>query len=184
MAQLPSTTPSTRYDKRSIVFHWLTLALVLGLWIVGENIDNFAKGDPRVYVRSLHILFGLVLAYIMVRRVLWRRSGGAKLAQAGEGTQAKLAKGMHHLLYALLFAVVIVGIGAELIRGDNLFNLFSLPSIAPGNKALRHDSVELHGLLVNVLLIAAALHALAALWHQFITKDNLLARMLPWLNKQ
>jgi cytochrome b561 len=171
------------YDKRTIVFHWLTLALVLGLWIVGENIDNFAKGDPRVYVRSLHILFGLVLAFMLVSRVLWRRKGGAQLPPAGQGTQARLAKGMHHLLYALLFAVVIVGIGAELIRGDNLFNLFSLPSIAPDNKALRHDSVELHGLLVNVLLVAVALHAIAAIWHQWVTKDRLLARMLPWLNK-
>jgi cytochrome b561 len=183
MTQTNPTAPRS-YDTRTIVFHWLTFALVFGLWLVGENIDNFAKGDPRVYVRSLHIVFGLLLAYIIVRRLLWRRKGGAQLAPAGEGTQAKLAKGMHHLLYALLFAVVIAGIGAELIRGDNIFNLFALPSIAPGNKALRHDAVELHGLLVNILLLAAALHGAAAIWHQCVTKDNLIARMVPWLNKQ
>ncbi len=182
---MPQTSPTTpTYDKRTIVYHWLTLVLILGLWLVGENIDNFAKGDPRIMVRSLHIVFGLLLAGLLVRRFAWRRSGGAQLPAAGQGTQARLAKGMHHLLYALLAAVVIVGIACVWIRGDNLFNLFTVPSIAPGNKALRHDAVELHGLLVNVLLLAAALHAAAALWHQFVSKDNVLARMAPWLNKQ
>jgi cytochrome b561 len=150
MTQTNPTSPRS-YDTRTIVFHWLTFALVFGLWLVGENIDNFAKGDPRVYVRSVHIVFGLVLAYIVVLRLLWRRKCGTQLAPAGQGKQAKLAKRMHHLQCALLCVVIVVGFGAALIRGDNIFNLFTLPSIAPGNKALRHDAVELHGLLVNVL---------------------------------
>ena len=41
------------YDRRTIVYHWASAALVLGLWIAGQCIDFFPKGTPRITVRSL-----------------------------------------------------------------------------------------------------------------------------------
>ncbi|MDC8785388.1 cytochrome b [Roseateles koreensis] len=180
----PTSRPSTpgtpaHYDRRTIIFHWLSALLVLGLWVVGQTIDNFAKGDPRVMVRSLHISLGGVLAMLLVLRLRWRRNGGTQLPAANPGLQGRLAIGVHHLLYLLLAAVLAVGIACVWIRGDNLFNLFTVPAYDPANKSLRHDAVELHELLANTLLVVAALHAAAALAHHFLLKDGVLRRMWP-----
>jgi cytochrome b561 len=170
-------TPA-HYDRRTVLYHWLSAVLVLALWSAGQTIDWFPKGTPRVTVRSLHITFGVVLLVVIVMRLAWRARGGVKLPPVA-GLAGRLGQMFHRVLYALLLAVLVLGVACMLMRGDNLFNLFSLPSLTPGpaNAALRHDAVDLHGLLANILLGAAGLHALAALWHQFLLKDGLLARM-------
>jgi cytochrome b561 len=174
-----ATSPSvaTGYDHRTIVLHWLTAALVVGLWILGQTIDFFPKGTPRVMARSLHIGFGVLLGLVLVVRVAWRSGGGAKLPPADPGIMGRAAVGVHHLLYALLVVIVVIGLACVWIRGDNLFDLFTVPAFDPSNKALRHDAVELHGLVANILLAVAGLHAAAALWHHWILKDGVLRRM-------
>ena len=172
-------TSALRYDRRTILLHWLSALLVIGLWVVGQTIDFFPKGAPRITVRSLHISFGVLLGVVLIYRLVWRSTAGTRLAAADPGMLGKLAVGIHHLLYLLMLAIVVIGVAAVWIRGDNLFNLFTVPAFDPTNKALRHNVVELHGLLANVLLALAAFHAAAALWHGLVKKDGVLRRMLP-----
>jgi hypothetical protein len=58
-------------------------------------------------------------------------------------------------------------------RGDNLFGLFRLPQPGFVAKAPREQVETLHPL--------AALHACAALWHQYWRRDGVLGRMIPAL---
>ncbi|MFZ6689971.1 cytochrome b [Undibacterium sp. SXout11W] len=167
-----------RYDHKTIALHWLTAILIIGLWCVGQSIDWFPSGTPRVWVRSLHILFGSVLALVFAYRLWWRISAGTKLPPASMGWQQTLAKSIHHLLYLLIGATVLLGLFNTWVRGDNLFDLFRLPSFAPGDKAFRHQVEDIHALAANILLGIAALHAAAALVHHFIFKDAVLKRML------
>jgi cytochrome b561 len=50
-----------RYDRITVLFHWLTASLVLLLWCLGQSIDYFPRGTPRIAVRSMHILLGATL---------------------------------------------------------------------------------------------------------------------------
>jgi cytochrome b561 len=86
---------------------------------------------------------------------------------------------MHHLLYATLVAVVVIGLACVWIRGDAVFNWLTVAAFDPGNKALRHNAVDLHSLLANLLLTLAGIHAIAAAWHYRVLKDGVLQRMLP-----
>jgi cytochrome b561 len=180
MNDTPAATPAAdSYDSRTIALHWASALLVLALWIVGQTIDWFPKGTPRLGARSMHITLGVVLGLLLVWRLAWRRSGGTRLPPADPGTAGRLAVGAHHLLYALLALTVLVGLAAVWVRGDNWFNLFTVPAFDPTNKALRHDVVEWHGWAANVLFVLAGLHAAAALWHHRVLKDGALRRMLP-----
>ena len=76
-------------------------------------------------------------------------------------------------------SVVTLGIAAVWIRGDNIFNLFTIPAFDPSNKQLREDVVDLHGLFANALLILEGLHALIAIWHHKVIKDDVLSRIWP-----
>jgi cytochrome b561 len=143
MAHAPSRfSTHTSYDTRTIALHWLSAALVLGLWIVGQTIDFFPSGTARIMARSMHIALGAILGVLLVLRLAWRRNGGVKFA-ADPGLQGRAAVGVHHLLYLLLVAIVVIGLACVWIRGDNLFNLVKVPAFDPANKALRHDAVEL-----------------------------------------
>jgi len=173
------TIAALRYDTRSIRLHWLTAALVVALWCLGQTIDWFPKGDLRIAARSTHIGLGVVLAAILVYRLWWRTGGGSHVPLTGAPALRALAAIVHFALYATLLGALVLGIAYVWVRGDNLFNLFTVPAFDPGNKALRQQVGELHALFANVLLGLAAFHAAAGLAHHFIGKDDVLRRMLP-----
>lgn len=169
---------STSYDSRTIFLHWATAALVLTLWISGQCIDFFPKGTWRIIARSLHISIGLLLGIILVARLAWRAGQGSQLP-AQTGAVGVVGRVFHAGLYLLLVGIVAIGLACVWIRGDNLFNLFTVPAFDPTNKTLRHDAVELHGLIANILLASALFHAAAGLWHHFVRRDGVLKRMWP-----
>jgi cytochrome b561 len=170
---------SPTYDLKTRTLHWLSAALVLALWLAGEFLDVFPKGTPRITVRSLHISFGLILGLLLAYRIWWRNHGGIQLP-APEGFQyARQAHLAHQVLYGVIALMVITGIALVWIRGDNLFNMLTVPAFDPGNKELRHNAKEVHGWIANGLLLGALAHALMALWHQRVLKDGLILRMLP-----
>ena|SRR5579863_1887268 len=167
------------YDIRSIRLHWITAVLVIVLWCLGQTIDWFPKGNPRTAARSLHICLGVLLGLILCYRLWWRLSAGRRLPAAGSGMIQAFATVVHFALYATLLAVVVLGVANVWMRGDTIFNLFTVPAFDPGNKVLRNQIGDLHALGANILLALAGLHAAAALAHHFIWKDNVLRRMLP-----
>jgi len=174
-----SIAPSFRYDQRSIVLHWLSAALVAALWALGQTVDWFPKGNPRSFARSLHIVFGLTLALVLIARLWWGLGGSAQRPPAASTRLDRIAALTHKLLYLLLAGVVLLGLANAWVRGDTLFNALTIPAFDPGNKALRETVEEWHGLAANALLMVALFHAAAGLLHHFVFKDDVLRRMLP-----
>ncbi|MBS0449313.1 MAG: cytochrome b [Proteobacteria bacterium] len=170
---------SARYDRLSILLHWLTALLVIALWALGESIDLFPKGAPRIGARSTHIACGALLGLVLLWRAWWRRSGGVHLQPADAGWMGAAATLTHRLLYVLLFATVLLGLTNAWVRGDQLFGLYKIPSFAPDDRGLRESIEDFHGFAANTLLIVAGLHAAAGLFHHLVLKDAVLRRMLP-----
>lgn len=172
-------TSAASYDRQTIVLHWATALLVAGLWVAGQTIDAFPNGAPRVYARSCHIVIGAALALLLIYRIFWRAAGGRRLPAADGGLLGLAGTAAHYALYVLLIGAIVSGVANTLVRGDNLFNWYSIPSVAPGNRALRGQVGGAHEVIVNLLLLLALLHAAAALAHRFIWRDGVLARMWP-----
>ncbi|MEP7295260.1 MAG: cytochrome b/b6 domain-containing protein [Burkholderiales bacterium] len=172
-------TSVATYDRRTIVLHWLTAALVLALWVAGQTIDFFPKGTPRVTARSLHITAGVLLALVVLWRITWRLRGGVHLPPSDPGVAGAAAVVVHRVLYGLVVAVVVLGFTSVWIRGDTLFNWFTVPAFTTDNRELREQVVDLHGLGANILLAIAALHGAAAIWHHVARRDGVLRRMWP-----
>jgi cytochrome b561 len=175
----PSAHVLSNYDRRTIALHWLTAALVVSLWLLGQTIDWFPKGSPRALARSTHIALGLALAVVLIRRIWWRLGGGVHLPQVGSGILGTIASLTHKILYLLLVGTVLLGIANAWIRGDTLFMVVKIPALDPGNTALRKFVEDSHSWAALVLLIAAGLHAAAGLLHHLVLKDGILRRMLP-----
>ena len=170
-------------DTKTMMFHWAVAILVATQWIGAQTIDLFPKGPLRVDARSLHITCGALLAVILISRVVWRLTGGRRLPPVGEGLVPLIAKLTHWGLYALLSAMLLVGLFLTWARGDAIFNLFSIPAYDPGNRDLGDQILEIHGTIGTLILILAGLHAAAALVHHYLWHDGVLRRMVPqrWL---
>jgi len=176
----PGVLVRSHHDRAVIVLHWLTAVLVAALRIIGQTIDFAPSGPLRVDYRSLHIVLGGTLGMVIVVRAIWRATRGGMLAPLDRGLLLAIARLVHWVLYILLFVTVGLGLANAWVRGDSLFNLFSIPSFAPGDKALRELIGDWHALAANAILIVAGLHAAAALFHHFVLRDATLRRMLPW----
>jgi cytochrome b561 len=174
----PPAPLALHYDRRTIALHWLTAALVVGLWLLGQGIDWFPKGTPRSLARSTHIALGALLALVLARRIWWRLAGGVRLPPAGSGALDTLATLTHTVLYILLVGTVLLGLANAWVRGDTLFMALKIPAFDPGNAALRESVEDLHSWAANIVLAVAGLHAAAALLHHFVWKDDVLRRML------
>lgn len=169
------------YDARTIFFHWLAAFLIFGMWALGQGVDAFPRGEPRDLARSVHIVTGVLLALVILARLAWRFTGGVRLAPADSGVLGKLATSVHHILYLLMIATVVLGIYAAKVRGDTLFGAFTIPALEGADRALRRAAVGRHELAANLLFFIALFHAAAALWHHYVAKDTVLIRMRPGL---
>jgi cytochrome b561 len=164
---------SFRYDDRTIALHWAVAAIVVLLWCLGQTIDWFPRGLPRISARSTHIVLGAALVPLALFRLWWRLSGGRRLP----ATAQSAAAAGHVLLYVLLLAAIVLGLVNAWVRGDSIFQLFVIPKFDPGNKPLQERCENLHALAVNTLIGVAAVHAALALIHHRVLHDDVLNRM-------
>ncbi len=174
----PISPDETHYDRTTIFLHWATAVLVAEQWLGAQTIDWF-PGPLRVDARSVHIALGVALTILLLARVIWRLKFGRRLPRATSGGLDVIAKGTHWGLYVLLTAMLLVGLFLAWVRGDSLFNLFRIPSLDPGNRALREEVQQIHATIGYLILALAGLHASAALVHRFLWHDGVLRRMLP-----
>jgi cytochrome b561 len=180
IAMQPAETQGLRHDRTTIALHWTTAVLVVPLWTIGQTIDVFPNGPLRIDYRSLHISFGVMLGFVLLARLTWRLTRRDSLPPIDHGLLLFVARLTHWLLYVLLIIAVGLGVAYLWVRGDSIFNLFSVPAYDPGNHALVHLVGGWHALAANTILIVAGVHATAALFHHFILRDATLRRMLPW----
>lgn len=177
----PISLGEQRYDALTMFFHWATAVLILFQFIGAWTIDLFPPGDPRVDARSVHITVGVLLAAVVAGRIVWRVTGGRRLPPVDTGILELLAKSVHWVLYALLVAMILVGIGLVWARGDSIYNLFRIPALDPADRGLRHQVQEVHSVIGWIIIATVGLHAAAAMSHQFLLRDGVLDRMLPRL---
>lgn len=168
----------TQYSKRMVIIHWLTLALLVAGWFLGDELaeaTDASKATLAGYI--VHALVGGAILLLTVPRLFFRSKDGTPPAM-GQSALDKMAKGIHHILYLLLFVLPVSGVvtiitsdaGKALLAGD--------ANLLPKEDGYEHVFAhEVHETLVTVLLVLVAVHLLGAIKHQFITKDGLMERM-------
>ncbi|CEG09830.1 hypothetical protein BN961_03262 [Afipia felis] len=179
LIQNPREPQTARYDLMTIWLHWATVALIVLLWVIGQTADWAPRGPLRTGLWSIHVILGLATGVVLLTRVAWRAHFGRALPPSDNGMLHATAVATHLVLYILLAAVVVLGIIDASYRGFNLFGVWSVPQLGAGDAATRHNINEWHELAANLTVLVAFLHAMAALVHQYVWRDDLLNRMRP-----
>jgi cytochrome b561 len=68
--------------------------------------------------------------------------------------------------------------GARAQNYSDWFGLFRVPQITSPDKAAAQTYEDRHILFAYVLLALIAIHLAAALWHHFVRRDRVAARMI------
>ncbi|MCY4325596.1 MAG: cytochrome b [Betaproteobacteria bacterium] len=170
------------WGRASILLHWLSALLVIGLFVVGNWMTGLAYTD-QWYVTApfLHKSFGLTLFLIMLVRVLWRIGSVTPNPLPSHSRFERTAARLAHVgLYVLLFATMISGylISTADGRAISVFGLFEVPATISGLPGQEDIAGDFHYYLAVAVMVLAALHALAALKHHFVDRDSTLRRML------
>jgi cytochrome b561 len=94
--------------------------------------------------------------------------------------EKRAAKLAHGVLYLLMLMIFLSGylISTADDRGIDVFDWFTVPSMGELIDSQEDIAGLVHEYLAYTLIAMVVLHALAALKHHFIDKDNVLKRMV------
>ncbi|RDU94999.1 cytochrome b [Trinickia dinghuensis] len=173
------------YTATAIGLHWLIAALMVcgfSLGWVMTSIHGFTPAKLR-YV-SWHKWIGVTVFALATLRILWRATHRAPPLPPGmPAWQRAGANLVHVLLYVLMIAIPITGYLFSSASNVPVvyLGIVPLPRLIAPDKALKAVFETAH-LVLNWSLAALVLaHVGAALKHQWIDRDGLLARMIPFL---
>ena len=175
--------PELRDFDRSIRFlHWLSLFLIVAIFVLAFSIDLAASREQAVALTQLHRSFGVTVWVVMLGRLVWRQfsrfpNWPPDMPQA----MRFAAQWSEYALYALLLIQPILGLLQTNARGDrvDLFFLGQLPALIGTDRPLAKQLLEVHVAVGLLLLGLIALHVAAALYHHFGRRDDTLEAMLP-----
>lgn len=164
---------STRYGSVAIAIHWTSAAAVVLAFIAGLVMANSSPIPPALLVA--HIVLGLSVFVLTLLRIVWWLAADDRppLPIDQPRPQQLAAKTVHALLYVILTLMATSGITTVILSG-------AVPALVSG--APVPDFSDLiprvaHGVMSKLLLVLLAGHLGAALYHQFVRHDRLLARM-------
>ena len=170
----------TQYSKRMVIVHWLTLALLLAAWYLGDSLGE-ATDDSKATLAGyiVHLAVGGAVLLLTLAQLIFRRKDGRPPLAADTPMYRAVAKGVHYLLYTVLIVLPASGITILLTSKAGPALLAFDANMLPKEHGYRGVFAHaVHEQLVNVLIVLAVVHILGAIKHQFITKDGLMERMM------
>ncbi len=173
---------ATEYSAFTRILHWTVALLIIGLIWLGWWMVDLSYYD-RWYNRSLelHKSLGMVVLAIAAIKIAWVIYEGKPAFPATiQPWERAAATAVHHLFYLLMLLIPVTGYVISTSAGDGIsvFDLFVIPAVLPASETLRDTAIELHFWLAYATAALVAVHALAALKHQFLDRDGTLRRML------
>ena len=161
-------------------FHWVLFLMLTVSIIAGNLLASLPKGAEKLQAAGMHKSFGAIILMLILMRFFWKLINETPaLPKDTTAKEAVMAKGMHWLLYVLMFAQPLSGIMMSQAAGFpvSIFGLFEFPVFLGEDSELAKFFHGMHGTVWILLVVSVVGHVGAALHHHFIKKDNVLRQM-------
>ena len=162
--------------------HWLMASIIMLDLFVAQKFGSYMEIADRLESRVDHSTMGfLVLTLFIIRLVLRMTYGAPKEDNASPLWQVWMAKLAHGLLYVLMGLLVGSGL-LTAVSATSSIEVFGIFDITLGrmNDEFFDFVRQFHEFFTEVMIGLVVIHVAAALYHQFIRRDNLLLKMLTF----
>lgn len=169
-----------KFSGLQIAIHWLVFLLVIVTWCA-MDLRGFFSREYRPWFNMVHVSCGMTILMLMVARLVIRLKRPAPpITPKPKSWMTGMAHLGHLVIYLLFIALPIIGLCLMYNRGHPwlAFGLV-MPHAADSNFERVDFFKHYHVLLAEISYYAVGLHALAALLHHYVWKDNALLRMMP-----
>ncbi|MFA0079354.1 cytochrome b [Vibrio artabrorum] len=169
-----------KHSNKIILAHWLTILLFILLFLTNSCREWAEKGsDWRAVWLNLHAWLGIGVLLLSCIRLISRLTTSKITSVYNSKFMHTLHAIMQVVFYILLFIVPICGYLRFSSRGHMLTLAGqSVPSLIEKSDWLHALGKLGHGeIMQGVVLTVIGIHIFAALYHQFIKKDNIMARI-------
>lgn len=171
---------TSRYTYTAIGLHWIMALGFFAMFILGFYMKGLSLTPQKLQLYSWHKWAGVSLFLLALFRLVWRVTHRPPVLPASMSHHAvTLAHLGHYVLFAFMIAVPLSGWLMSSAMGFQTvwFGIVPLPDLIGKDKVLAETLAATHTYLNWAFLITIIGHILIALKHQFIDKDNLLARI-------
>lgn len=171
---------SRHYGGVAKLLHWAVALLVLASLAYAWSLPRRSAPD-YADVLLWHKSFGIAVLVLIAFRLLWRLGNPVAPAETLTPFEATVSRATHALLYATMLVLPVTGYLFSSLEGQHLvlFGLVDLGSPFATERGLSRPIEAIHKVGQWAVYVLVGLHALAALYHHFIKRDGVLARMLP-----
>jgi cytochrome b561 len=173
---------SNRYGTLSIGLHWIMLFLLIAVYASINLRELYPKGsDLREALKDWHFMLGLCVFALVSLRIYARISEPTpSITPEPMPWKSLSANVMHIALYALMIGMPLLGWLLLSANGKPIpFFGLELPALIGENKGIADSIKEVHATIGTAGYFLVGAHALAALYHHYVNRDNTLIRMLP-----
>ena len=174
-------TAGDRYGRLSIVIHWATLAILVAVYACIELREMYPRGSEiREALKTWHYMLGLTVFFLVWVRITARFVGKTPpIVPEVPRWQLMIANTVELALYGLMIVLPLLGWVTLSAEGEAIpFFGLQLPALVDANEALAERTEEVHETLATVGYFLIGLHAIAALFHHYVQRDNALRRMM------
>lgn len=171
-----------RYGSVAQALHWTVVLLLIGQVAMGKIAHEMPDGFDKLVLLARHKSVGITILALAALRLAWRLVDRPPAPPPMPRWQFVASRATHWGLYALLFAMPLTGwmMSSASNYPVSWFGLVQLPDFVAPDRDLKQLMEEIHETLAKALIALALLHVAAALKHQFVSRDGLIWRMLPW----
>ena len=170
-----------QFPKFSRILHWTMAVMVLAMLFIG--IGMVASLSDYHWLVSIHKPLGILILILVAIRLVNRLLNPPPPLPEGMPALLRFAAlGSHVALYALMFALPLVG-WAMLSAARYpivLYGPLELPPILPHDVALYALLRTAHTVLALLLFATFIAHFAAALMHALIYRDGVFPSMASW----
>lgn len=180
------TSTSSRYTHTAVLLHWGIAALIVGTLGLGLYMVDLPLSPNKLKFYAWHKWAGMSLFALVIVRLIWRLTHPAPALPPSMGSASRfLAHAGHAALYGLMVAIPLSGWLMSSAQGFSVvwFGVLPVPDLVPASPEWGERLALAHRWLNNTLMVVLAGHIGAALYHYLIKKDEVMARMLPFLQR-
>jgi len=170
--------PPAKFSLLARLLHWSMAVGIVAMLFIGVGMVA-SVSERHQWLVQIHKPLGVALLALVCIRLGRRLAKGVPALPAGmPAWQRQAALASHVLLYALMFAMPLIG-WAMVSAGGYPVTVASwqLPPIAPADAALFAWLRGAHRYLAYLLFATVLLHLAAALFHGWIRRDGVLESM-------